>query len=41
MRRRRILFAGFVARIKDTSLPKCVVFGELVAGAGCLGGQET
>ena len=29
MRRRRILFAGFVARMEDTRLPKCVVFGEL------------
>ena len=38
--RRRILFAGFVARMEDTRLPKCVMFGELVGGAGCLGGQE-
>ena len=30
LRRRRILFAGFVARMEDTRLPKCVVFGELV-----------
>ena len=40
LRRRRILFAGFVARMEDTRLPKCVVFGEMVGGAGCLGGQE-
>ena len=40
LRRRRILFAGFVARMEDTRLPKCVVFGELVGGAGCVGGQE-
>ena len=40
MRRRRILSAGFVARMEDTRLPKCVVFGELVGGAGCVGGQE-
>ena len=39
-RRRRILFAGFVARMEDMRLPKCVMFGELVGGAGCLGGQE-
>ena len=26
LRRRRILFAGFVARMKDTRLPKCVMF---------------
>ena len=39
-RRRRILFAGFVARMEDTRLPKCVIFGEMVGGAGCVGGQE-
>ena len=27
LRRRRILFAGFVARMEDTRLPKCVMFG--------------
>ena len=36
LRRRRILFAGFVARMEDTRLP----FGELVGGGGCVGGQE-
>ena len=36
MRRRRILFAGFVARMDDTRLLKCVVFGELVGGTGCV-----
>ena len=41
LRRRRILFAGFVARMEDTrSLPKCVMFGEMVGGAGYVGGQE-
>ena len=40
MRRRRILFAGFVIRMENTKLPKCVIFGELVGGAGCMGGQE-
>ena len=40
LRRKRILFAEFVARIKDMRLPKCVMFGELVGGAGCVGGQE-
>ena len=40
MRRRWVLFAGFVARMEDTRLPKCVMFGELVGGAGCVGGQE-
>ena len=37
---KRILFAGFVACMEDTRLPKCVMFGELVRGAGCGGGQE-
>ena len=40
LRRRRISFAGFVARMEDTRLPKCVMFGELVGGAGCVGSQE-
>ena len=40
MRRRRTLFAGFVARMEGTRLPKCVMFGELVRGAGCVGRQE-
>ena len=37
MRRRRILFAGSVARMEDMRLPKCMMFGELVGGAGCVG----
>ena len=40
LHRRRILFAGFEARMEDTRLPKCVMFGEMVGGAGCVGGQE-
>ena len=40
LRRRRILFAGFVARMEDPRPPKCVMLGELVGGAGCVGGQE-
>ena len=39
-RRRRVLFAGFVAHTKGTRLPKCVMIGEVVGGAGCVGGQE-
>ena len=39
IRRRRILFAGFVARMEDMRL-RCVMFGELVGDAGCVGGQE-
>ena len=40
LRKRRILFAGFVARMEDTRLPKCVMFGELVGGVASAGGQE-
>ena len=40
LRRRRILFAEFVARMEKTRLPKCVMFGEIVGGADCVGGQE-
>ena len=40
IRRRRILFAGYVARIEDTRLPKCVMFREMVGGAGCVWHQE-
>ena len=39
MRRRRILFEGFMARVEDTRLPKCVMFREL-RGRGLLGGPE-
>ena len=29
-----------MARMEDTRLPKCVMFGEImVGGAGCMGGQ--
>ena len=34
------MFVGFVARIEYTRLQKCVMFGELVGGAGWVGGQE-
>ena len=34
------MFAGFVARMENTRLPKCVMFGELVGCAGSVGGQE-
>ena len=40
LRRRLILLAGFVARMEDKRLPKCVMFGEMMGGAGCVGGQE-
>ena len=32
--KRRVLFAEFVECTKDTRLPKCVMFGEMVGGAG-------
>ena len=34
LRWRRILFAGYVSRMEDTRLPKCVMFQELVGGGG-------
>ena len=34
------MFAGFVARMEDTRLPKYAMLGELVGGAVCVGGQE-
>ena len=40
LRRRRFLFARFVACMEDTRLPKCVMFGEMMGGAGLVGGQE-
>ena len=39
LRRGQILFAGFVARVEDTRLPKCVMFGEMVGGADYVEGQ--
>ena len=38
-RRGWILFAEFVARMEETRLPKYVMFGELVGGAGCARGK--
>ena len=37
MRKRRILLAGIVARMEDTRLLKCVMFGELMRDAGFVG----
>ena len=35
------MFAGFVARMEDTRLPRrCTMFGDMVGGADCVGGQE-
>ena len=39
LRKRRIPFAGFVARMEDTRLPKRVMFGEFVGVAVSAGGQ--
>ena len=39
-RRRRILFAGFVARMEDTRLPKCGIFGELVGARAAWGDRK-
>ena len=34
------MFIGFVARMEDTRLPKCVMLKKMARGAGCVGGQE-
>ena len=40
VRKRRILFAGLVARMGKKRLPQSLVFWELVGGKGYSGGQE-
>ena len=40
MHRRRILLAGFLACMENTRLPKCVMFREVMGGAGCVREQE-
>ena len=40
LRRRRILFVGFVARMEDTRLPKSVMYGEMMGGTGFVGRQN-
>ena len=40
VRKRRILFAGFVGRMGEELLPQRMVFWELVGGKGYSGGQE-
>lgn len=40
LRKRRILFAGFVLRMEDTRLPKCVIFGDLVGVRFQLGDRK-
>ena len=34
------MFAGFVARMEDTRLPRCVMFRGMMWGTGCVGVQE-
>ena len=34
------MFAGFAGHIEIARLRNCVMFGGLVGGAGCVGGQE-
>ena len=38
--KRRILFAGFVARMGEERLPHRMMFGEIVGGMGYSGGQK-
>ena len=40
VRKRRILFAGFVARMREVRLPRRVIFGEMLKGKGYYGRQE-
>ena len=40
VRKRRILFAGFVARMAEERLPQRVMFGELLGGKGSSGGKR-
>ena len=40
VRKRRIFFAGFVARMGNERLPKRVMFGELEGEKGSVGGQQ-
>ena len=40
VRRRRILFAGLLARMGEERLPRRVMFGEILGGKGYSGGQE-
>ena len=39
LRRGQILSAGFVSRMENMRLPKCVTFEKLVGCAGCVGRQ--
>ena len=40
VRRRRVLFAGFVTQTTVERLVKCVISGEMVGGKGYSRGQE-
>ena len=39
VRKRRVLFAGLVARMGEERLPQRVMFGEFVGGKGSSGGK--
>ena len=40
VRKRRVLFTGFVARMENERLSKLVIYGEVDGGKGYSGGQE-
>ena len=40
VRRRRVLFVGFMARTVEERLPRRVMFGEMLGGKGYHGVQE-
>ena len=40
VRRRRVLFAGFVARMGEDRLPRRVMFGEMLGDEGYSGEEE-
>ena len=40
MRRRQILFTGFVARMEDAKLSTYEMFGKLARCAGCVRGNK-
>ncbi|CAB1118767.1 unnamed protein product [Ectocarpus sp. CCAP 1310/34] len=41
VRKRRLCFAGFVMRMKDSRLPKRMLLGAMAGGVGYRGGQES
>ncbi|CAB1118815.1 unnamed protein product [Ectocarpus sp. CCAP 1310/34] len=41
VRKRRLCFAGFVMRMEDNRLPKCMLLRAMAGGVGYRGGQES